>query len=166
MKLVEFTQPQTAQLQEVAQHDEEESSDSLALEYTFLLTQQLETQRQQFSEELAEVERRCNAKTEASRQALAERTAKYEKLSQDLTTNTRKLATLVSQSEKLDAEMKKAQEKLNEESALLASLEANQHGWAQKLEDLQKKNGASLKRKQEALEAVNAQLAQLFGQLE
>lgn len=166
LKLVEFTVPeQHFRHASVEAHEEEESSDSLNLEYTFLLAQQLEAQRRQFADEVAEIEKRCVAKTEASRRALAEKTALYEKMSQDLGLQTKKLALLVSQCDKLDAEVRKAQERLGEEDALLQSLEANQGAWAAKLEDKQRTVREAIKRKEEVLESVNAQLSQLFSQL-
>ncbi|XP_074658919.1 BRCA1-associated protein-like [Tubulanus polymorphus] len=140
--------------------------ESLTLEYTYLLTSQLESQRLYFEEKMQLVEEQAQKNIEdevtRSRKTMDEcerldrclQDAQKEKISHE-----KKNATLTSKLNKLTAELK-------DEKELNRCLRDNQLQWQNKFEDLEKRFETTTKEKDQELQELKDQLRDIMFYLE
>jgi len=124
---------------------EGEKLDSITLEYTYLLTSQLESQRLYFEEKMNLVESEARSQVEEMEKETRNVVAKYSEIEDKLTSVTKEKTTLETKSSKLSTKLGGVLRELQEEKTLNTNLRENQSLWQKKVEDLE----ARLKRVEE-----------------
>jgi len=127
---------------------EGEKLDSITLEYTYLLTSQLESQRLYFEEKMNLVESEARSQVEEMEKETRNVIAKYSEIEDKLTSVTKDKTTLETKSSKLSTKLGGVLRELQEEKTLNTNLRENQSLWQKKVEDLE----ARLKRVEEERE--------------
>jgi BRCA1-associated protein len=130
-KLVEFGAP----LGEVGS---DEKLDSITLEYTYLLTSQLESQRLYFEEKIAFVEKDAFQQMEAvveKSQKTLEECQKYERMFSD---SEKERKNLEKKNCQCATKLKKMEKELDEEKQMNECLRKNQQLWQEKVTELEK----------------------------
>ena len=116
-----------------------EKLDSLTLEYTYLLTSQLESQRLYFEEKMAFVEKdafqQMEAVQEKSKKTLEE-CQKYERLFSD---SEKERKNLEKKSSQCVAKLKNSEKELRDEKEMNESLRKNQQVWQEKVAELERR---------------------------
>ena len=129
----------------------DEKMDSIQLEYTYLLTSQLEAQRRYYEEKIARVEENAHREMEEvmnrARSSVEESKQMEEKVSslaKEKTKSEQKLSQITAKMSKLSLELK-------EEKQMNESLQKNQGEWQKKLEKLELSTAESSKEKDEKI---------------
>ncbi|XP_001603354.2 BRCA1-associated protein [Nasonia vitripennis] len=115
----------------------DEKVDSVQLEFTYLLTSQLETQREYFEEKLAKIEQRTCAETTELREKVEHLTEENSKIKNQLTALTREKQSIEKKLQNSNAKLTQAQSQLSEEKELRQALQHNQTSWQIKHKQLQ-----------------------------
>ncbi|XP_049768273.1 BRCA1-associated protein isoform X1 [Schistocerca cancellata] len=157
-KLVEGTSPDKEEC--------EEKMDSVQLEFTYLLTSQLDSQRLYFEDKLAHIEQQ--AYLEAS-----ELKEKVSKLSEENARLQTKLATLTREKQAMDKKLSQANARavaaraeLLEERQMGKALRENQAAWQDKFQQLEKQFSTYREEKDKELAEVREQLRDVMFYLE
>lgn len=158
-KLVELGTP----LNEVA---DDEKLDSITLEYTYLLTSQLESQRLYFEEKIAFVEKdmfqQMETLIEKSKKTLEE-CQKFERMFND---SEKERKTLEKKNAQYASKLKKLEKELQDEKEMNECLRQNQQVWQEKVELLEKDlKRVELQRKSE-VQDLQEQVADLMRHFE
>ena len=118
--------------------DHDEKMDSIQLEYTYLLTSQLEAQRRYFEEKIARVEQEAHREIEEvmtrARTSVEESKVMEERL-KSLTKEKTKMDTKLTG---ISSKMSKVLSELNEEKQMNESLRRNQSEWQKKVDKFEK----------------------------
>ncbi|KZC04189.1 PREDICTED: BRCA1-associated protein [Dufourea novaeangliae] len=115
----------------------EEKVDSVQLEFTYLLTSQLETQRQYFEERLARLEQHSVLQTTELRDKLSQVSEESAKLKEELATLSREKQSVDKRLQQVSNKLVQVQAELTEEKELRKALELNQVTWQDKYKTLQ-----------------------------
>jgi len=114
-----------------------EKLDSITLEYTYLLTSQLESQRLYFEEKMNLVEGQARSQVEEMEGETKNVIAKYSEIEDKLSSVAKEKSALETKSSKLSAKLGGVLRELQEEKALNTNLRDNQSLWQKKVEDLE-----------------------------
>ena len=113
--------------------DNEEKMDSLQLEYTYLLTSQLEDQRNYFQSKLGRVEEDSSRQVQALQERLQQEAEAKEKLEKELDLVSRERSKCETKVGQLVSKVSKLGGQLEEERQLNKSLRENQDEWQTRL---------------------------------
>lgn len=145
---------------------DDEKIDSLQLEYTYLLTSQLESQRLFFEEKLAVVEAEANEQLSAMelrcRSVVSEKNSLEEKLGEverEKKTSEKKIQQLQQKITKLSTQLK-------EEKELNKCLSENQKLWKDRVTALEEKIDVTIKQKEKEMGDLQEQVRDLMFYLE
>lgn len=127
----------------------DEKFDALQLEYTYLLTNQLEKQRYYYEETMAGLEKRKQEQIEELLEANHQLNQENGKLSEQLTGLKKDRQTMEKKITQLNQKLTKVQAELVEERELNKALRANQEQWQKKFLD-NEKTAAEYKTKTDA----------------
>ena len=140
-------------------HDEK--MDSIQLEYTYLLTSQLESQRRYFEEKISRFEDNAQreiddmvAQTRASSEEAKALKDKVEAITKEKTKSDAKLNSANSRINKLCSELK-------EEKQMNENLVHNQNAWQKKLTDIQKQMEDTKKQMDNMLQDKDKEIGEL-----
>lgn len=114
----------------------DEKVDSVQLEFTYLLTSQLETQRQFFEDRLNRFEQRTVAETSELRDKLTQVIEENTDMKKKVTSLTKEKVQMEKKIQATSQKLEKTQTELVEEKALRKSLEMNQTSWQTKHKQL------------------------------
>jgi len=114
-----------------------EKLDSITLEYTYLLTSQLESQRLYFEEKMNLVESQARSQVEDMEKETRNVIAKYSEIEDKLSNVAKEKTALESKSTKLSTKLGGVLRELQEERALNTNLRDNQSLWQKKVDDLE-----------------------------
>ena len=156
-KLVEFSGPSGG---------DEEKLDSITLEYTFLLTSQLESQRRYFEEKMATVEKDAFQQIEAVEEKFKktyEECQKYERMFCDSEKERKNLEKKGSHN---STKLKGLEKELKEEKELNECLRKNQQIWKEKVDELEKKVKKSDAERKAEVADLQEQLSDLMTHFE
>lgn len=117
----------------------EEKVDSLALEYTYLLTNQLESQRNFFEEKIQFIEKHKNHQIEEMEAQIKKALEECAKRDQQLTFALREKQVSEKRCNQLAAKVKQLTSDLEEEKEMNSSLRKNQLEWQAKVNDLEQR---------------------------
>lgn len=115
----------------------EEKVDSVQLEFTYLLTSQLETQREYFEEKLGRLEQRSMADITELREKLGEVLEENSQFKKQFTTLSRDKQALEKRLQHSTNKLSQLQTELTEEKDLRKALQLNQSSWQTKYKKLQ-----------------------------
>lgn len=119
----------------------EEKIDAVQLEYTYLLTNQLETQRRYYEEMMALAGKEAALQNEALTEANRHLTEENRRLADRLEAARKERQALEKKVAAVGVKLAKTAAGLGEEQALNKSLRANQEEWARRLADIERSNG-------------------------
>ncbi|CAB3369077.1 Hypothetical predicted protein [Cloeon dipterum] len=136
----------------------DEKADSLQLEFTYLLTSQLESQRLYFEDRLVRMQQEVHNEREELRE-------KVDKLSEDNRTLRKQVDILKKEKtaqekkiQSLNTKLASAKSELQQEVSMSQSMQQNQSAWEQKFGDLEKKFNNYQSEKEKELADVREQL--------
>ncbi|XP_015603552.1 BRCA1-associated protein isoform X2 [Cephus cinctus] len=115
----------------------DEKVDSVQLEFTYLLTSQLETQRQYFEERLGRLEQRTISETTELRDKLSQMLDENAEFKKQFSILTREKQSLEKRLQNANSKLAQAQAELSEEKELRQALQLNQTSWQTKHKQLQ-----------------------------
>ncbi|XP_078047757.1 BRCA1-associated protein isoform X2 [Augochlora pura] len=115
----------------------EEKVDSVQLEFTYLLTSQLETQRQYFEDRLSRLEQHSLVQTTELREKLSQITEESSKVKEELAILNREKQNVEKRLQQVSNKLGQVQLELTEEKELRKALELNQVSWKDKYQTLQ-----------------------------
>ncbi|KAG7202365.1 hypothetical protein KM043_018691 [Ampulex compressa] len=115
----------------------EEKVDSVQLEFTYLLTSQLETQRQYFEDRLNRSEQRLMSENSELRDKLGQLMEETAQFKEQFTTVTRDKQSLEKRLQHASSKLIQVQAELTEERELRKALQLNQTSWQAKYKKLQ-----------------------------
>uniref|UniRef100_A0A9J2Q7I3 RING-type domain-containing protein n=1 Tax=Ascaris lumbricoides TaxID=6252 RepID=A0A9J2Q7I3_ASCLU len=147
----------------------DEKMEAIQLEYTCLLTSQLEKQRIYFENKLAEAERRFG-KLEKMAQAqmdelegqVKQTTAECEKLKKELSASEHQRQALEKKHQNAQHKLNKALGELSEERAINKLLRDDQNKWTEKVNNLEQKNDALHEKFTATVNELNEQVRDLM----
>ena len=116
----------------------EEKVEGVQLEYTYLLTQQLESQRKYYERLMKESEKRCQKEVETITSEHKKASDELQEMKEKNNKITKDNCSLEKKLKKTQAKLTKAQSELAEEKQLNTSLALNQEQFKQKLCELEK----------------------------
>lgn len=145
---------------------DEEKMDSLTLEYTYLLTSQLENQRLYFQEKITQIEKdaaeQVNSMEERSKKTLEE----CKKLELKLAEAENRKKNMEKKYEQVVSRVGKLASELKDEQELNKCLQENQKVWQQKLRQSEEKAQSLEDAKNQEVTDLQEQLADLMRHLE
>lgn len=141
---------------------DEDKMDSVQLEFTYLLTSQLETQRQYFEEKLQRTEQRSLAETAELREKLGQVFEENSKFKGKFETIFKEKQSLEKRLQHANAKLKELQAILTEEKELRRALELNQSSWRSKCDRLEKEILDATAVKQTEIDDLKEQLRDLM----
>ncbi|XP_012279850.1 BRCA1-associated protein [Orussus abietinus] len=144
----------------------DEKVDSVQLEFTYLLTSQLETQRQYFEERLNRLEQRTVSETAELRDKLDQIVEENTKFKEQLATLSKEKQTLERKLQHTSTKLNQAQSDLSEEKDLRTALQLNQSTWQAKHKQLQTEIGEYKDTKEAELTDLREQIRDLMFFLE
>ncbi|CAK9830807.1 BRCA1-associated protein [Anthophora retusa] len=144
----------------------EEKVDSVQLEFTYLLTSQLETQRQYFEDRLARLEQHSVLQTTELREKLGQVSEENAKVKEQLATLSREKQNVDKRLQQVSNKLVQVQAELTEEKELRKALELNQASWQDKYKALQDKMTEYQRTKQEEVTNLKEQVQDLMFYLE
>ncbi|XP_014229674.1 BRCA1-associated protein [Trichogramma pretiosum] len=115
----------------------DEKVDSVQLEFTYLLTSQLETQRQYFEERLDKIEQRASAETNELKEKVDHLSEENDKMKTQVAALNRDKQNLEKKLQGSSSKLSKLQTQLTEEKELRLALQRNQTSWQEKHKKLQ-----------------------------
>lgn len=115
----------------------EEKLDSVQLEFTYLLTSQLETQREYFEERLNRLEQHSMVQSTELREKLGQLTEENSKFKEQLANLSREKQNVDKRLQQVTSKLSQVQTELGEEKALRKALELNQTSWQKKYKTLE-----------------------------
>ncbi|CAI8029572.1 BRCA1-associated protein [Geodia barretti] len=136
----------------VAMVGDDEKIDSLQLEYTYLLTSQLESQRLFFEEKLAVVEKEANEELSAMEQRCRSAVTEKNGLEEKLAESERARKASDKKMQQLQQKLEKLSTQLNEEKQMNKCLSDNQRLWKDRVTMLEEKIDITIKQKEKHLE--------------
>jgi len=116
---------------------EGEKLDSITLEYTYLLTSQLESQRLYFEEKMSLVESEARSQVEEMEKETRNVIDKYSEIEDRMAAVAREKSSIETKSAKLSTKLGSVLRDLQEEKALNTNLRENQSLWQEKVDDLE-----------------------------
>lgn len=140
----------------------EEKVDSVQLEFTYLLTSQLETQRQYFEDRLARLEQHSMLQTTELREKVGQLSEENAKVKEQLTTLTREKQNVEKRLQQVTNKLGQVQVELTEEKELRKALELNQASWQDKYKTLQNEMTEYQKTKQTEVTNLKEQVQDLM----
>eukprot|EP00053_Salpingoeca_punica_P013111 m.117975 g.117975 ORF g.117975 m.117975 type:complete len:457 (+) comp16111_c0_seq2:40-1410(+) len=159
-KLVEVPSPRTAPSHSEGL-SEEDTQDALALEYTFLLTQQLESQREAFTRNLHGVQEHWAEQRKQAEQRRNAAAARHSELTQALLSTTASLSAATKRSKQTQLEVAKTLAAAKEEASMLATLENNIKDWHRRLASEDEARKAVLAKEEKVIAQLEEQLQEL-----
>lgn len=121
-------------------HFEQEKVDAVQLEFTYLLTSQLDTQRQYFEERLSRVEQAATTEAELLRERIAQLQKQLQRMEESAAKTERERQAAERRVSQLSQRLSHAHTELTDERQLGAALRSNQHDWQQKLSKLESRH--------------------------
>ncbi|XP_034952400.1 BRCA1-associated protein [Chelonus insularis] len=115
----------------------DEKVDAVQLEFTYLLTSQLETQREYFEDRLNRIEQRSASEISELREKLNLISEENSMIKDKLIVLNREKQTLEKKFQSVNSKLSQAQNELTEEKELRRALEQNQLSWQSKYKQLQ-----------------------------
>ncbi|XP_003489600.1 BRCA1-associated protein isoform X1 [Bombus vosnesenskii] len=140
----------------------EEKVDSVQLEFTYLLTSQLETQRQYFEDRLARLEQHSVLQTTELREKVGQVSEENAKTKEQLATLTREKQNVDKRLQQVSNKLVQVQAELTEEKELRKALELNQASWQDKYKMLQDEMTEYQKTKQTEITNLKEQVQDLM----
>ncbi|XP_076752010.1 BRCA1-associated protein isoform X2 [Xylocopa sonorina] len=140
----------------------EEKVDSVQLEFTYLLTSQLETQRQYFEDKLARLEQHSMLQTTELREKLGQVSEENAKVKEQLATLSREKQNVDKRLQQVSNKLVQVQAELTEEKELRKALELNQASWQDKYKTLQDEMTEYQKTKQTEVTNLKEQVQDLM----
>ncbi|XP_068974114.1 BRCA1-associated protein isoform X2 [Bombus flavifrons] len=140
----------------------EEKVDSVQLEFTYLLTSQLETQRQYFEDRLARLEQHSVLQTTELREKVGQVSEENAKTKEQLATLTREKQNVDKRLQQVSNKLVQVQAELTEEKELRKALELNQASWQDKYKMLQNEMTEYQKTKQTEITNLKEQVQDLM----
>ena len=144
----------------------EEKIDSLKLEYTYLLTNQLDTQRHYFEETISRIETENTEQVKdiiGKNKLLEEQKDQIEK---DLMTLNKEKQTLEKKVNQMSTKLKKALLDLQEEKEINKCLRENQELWSSKFKEQEGQLKELVERKQNEINDLKEQIQDFLGHFE
>ena len=145
---------------------DDEKVEAVTLEYTFLLTSQLESQRKYFEDKMMLLEQMCNDQLQSMAQEFTDSKRRIDELSQKYSESKREKEVIETKYTNLRKILDKLRNDYEEEKALNQSLRNNQSEWAKKVEICEKKLKQEQLSKEEKVKELEEQLRDLFFHLE
>ncbi|XP_072024584.1 BRCA1-associated protein-like [Amphiura filiformis] len=139
----------------------EEKLDSLQLEYTYLLTSQLESQRTYFEDKMACMEQEALdriSEVEARSKKTVEELERMERSMQAMSAAVKEKVALEKKCNQLSSKLNRVNTQLKEEKQLNKCLVENQHGWQEKLNAMETKLDEDSKKKDAEIHDLKEQL--------
>lgn len=140
----------------------EEKVDSVQLEFTYLLTSQLETQRQYFEERLSRAEQRSMADINELRDKLGEVLEENSQFKKQFATLNRDKQTLEKRLQHSTNKLAQVQAELTEEKDLRKALQLNQTSWQTRYKKLQDELSELKKTKEAEITDLKEQIRDLM----
>lgn len=140
----------------------EEKVDSVQLEFTYLLTSQLETQRQYFEDRLARLEQHSMLQTTELREKVGQVSEENAKVKEQLVALTREKQSVEKRLQQVSNKLGQVQTELIEEKELRKALELNQASWQDKYKTLQNEMTEYQKTKQAEVTNLKEQVQDLM----
>jgi len=128
---------------------DDEKIDSLQLEYTYLLTSQLESQRLFFEEKLLRVEKEANDKLAVMESRCRNAVMDKEQLEEHLLDLEREKKSNERKSSQLQARLSKLAAELKEEKEMNKCLSDNQKVWRERVSSLEKTIDVTIQQKEQ-----------------
>ncbi|CAI8029575.1 BRCA1-associated protein [Geodia barretti] len=150
----------------VAMVGDDEKIDSLQLEYTYLLTSQLESQRLFFEEKLAVVEKEANEELSAMEQRCRSAVTEKNGLEEKLAESERARKASDKKMQQLQQKLEKLSTQLNEEKQMNKCLSDNQRLWKDRVTMLEEKIDITIKQKEKEMRDLREQVRDLMFYLE
>ncbi|CAH1800491.1 unnamed protein product [Owenia fusiformis] len=146
--------------------DNDEKIDSLTLEYTYLLTRELESQRRYFEEKLAVVESKAQEQCTELESRSMKTIDEYTQLEKKLTDVTKEKQAHEKKAVQLSIKVAKLTKELKEEREMNQCLRENQKDWVKRVEELETKFNHSIASKDKELQDVQEQLRDVMFYIE
>ncbi|KOC66982.1 BRCA1-associated protein [Habropoda laboriosa] len=140
----------------------EEKVDSVQLEFTYLLTSQLETQRQYFEDRLARLEQHSVLQTTELREKLGQVSEENAKVKEQLATLSREKQNVDKRLQQVSNKLVQVQAELTEEKELRKALELNQASWQDKYKTLENEMTECQRTKQVEVSNLTEQVQDLM----
>ncbi|KAF4527132.1 hypothetical protein B566_EDAN007235 [Ephemera danica] len=144
----------------------EEKVDSLQLEFTYLLTSQLESQRQYFEEKMIRMEQELLAEGEELRETVRTLAEEKQSLAKQLEVLKREKANQDKKVQMLTTKLGAAQSELQQECSMSRGLQQNQTAWQERFTALEAKFTEYKTQKDKELSDVKEQLRDVMFYLE
>lgn len=144
----------------------EEKVDSLQLEFTYLLTSQLESQRQYFEEKMIRMEQELLAEGEELRETVRTLAEEKQSLAKQLEVMKREKANQDKKVQQLSTKLGAAQSELQQECSMSRGLQQNQTAWQERFTTLEAKFTEYKTQKDKELSDVKEQLRDVMFYLE
>lgn len=145
---------------------QDEKLDALTLEYTYLLTSQLESQRLYFEERIARVEKETLEQVTAGETRHKQMVDEHHRMEETLEQVTRQKIQTEKKCSQYHGQLTKVMRDLQEERAMNKSLLENQSVWQQQITELEKKVKEMNEQKDKELEELREQLRDMMFHLE
>ncbi|XP_064619178.1 BRCA1-associated protein-like [Lineus longissimus] len=146
--------------------DQDEKMDSITLEYTYLLTSQLESQRLYFEEKMTLLEKEAESRGQEYEEKFKKAMDECNEREKRLTIVQREKQGQEKKTTQLSKKIDKLTHELQEEREMNKNLLQNQKEWQDKLSDTQKKIALIEKRKDEEIKDLKEQLRDVMFYLE
>lgn len=146
--------------------EHEDKLDSVQLEYTYLLTRQLESQRAYFEEVVDRLKEQHRQERKDSDEALREALQRSEQLQQQLVQTLREKSTLEKKQTQTASKLAKTLSQLQEEQELNRSLVSNQSSWQQRVAMLEQQVDRLQRDKDSSVSELQDQLRDIMLYLE
>lgn len=144
----------------------DEKIDSLQLEYTYLLTSQLESQRLFFEEKVARVEKEANEQLMVMESRCRGLVSAKEQLEEQVSELEREKKANDKKLQQLQAKVAKLTSDLKEEKELNKCLSENQKLWKDRVGVLEKKIDVTIQQKEQEMKELQEQVRDLMFYLE
>ncbi|KAJ9588923.1 hypothetical protein L9F63_017801 [Diploptera punctata] len=148
------------------QQFDDEKLDSVQLEFTYLLTSQLDSQRLYFEDKITRLEQQALAETAELQEKACKALEENQKLQGKLLLLTREKQTMDKKLQQLSSKLATTQSELQDEQQMNKSLQQNQQVWQTKFQSLEKQFNEYKDKKDKELEDVKEQLRDVMFFLE
>ncbi|KAI6647610.1 BRCA1-associated protein-like [Oopsacas minuta] len=145
---------------------DEEKMESLALEYTFLLTQQLDSQRKYFEERMSDLTTETQNQIKETSERSAQLSTECQFLMQKLETIEKEKKSLDKKYSQLVTKSQRIEKDLKEERQLNSCLQENQEPWQHQIHELQEKLAKTITAKDNEIHELRDQVRDVMFSLE
>lgn len=144
----------------------DEKLDGITLEYTYLLTNQLESQRLYFETKVAGVEKRANEEIEKWKRRTRDLEAELESIRREAKVKNQERTQLDKKLQQNQQKLAKCQHELGEERSINEAVRNDQQKWAERTQDLERRLDEFKKTKDTEILDLQEQLRDLMFHLE